>query len=88
VTLILFYVSFMIGGTFVAYFLGLLVEYEWGNVLGNACVHVGSCLDVARQRKAHGMLIRVAPCMVIARSTDPHPHRKRLIFRRDHSDSD
>ena len=30
VTLILYYVAFMIGGTFVAYFLGLLVEYEWG----------------------------------------------------------
>jgi hypothetical protein len=30
VTLILYYVAFMIGGDFVAYFLGLLVEYEWG----------------------------------------------------------
>jgi hypothetical protein len=30
VTLILFYVVFMIAGDLVAYFLGLLVEYEWG----------------------------------------------------------
>jgi len=30
VTLILYYVAFMIGGDLVAYFLGLLVEYEWG----------------------------------------------------------
>ena len=30
VTLILYYVAFMIGGDFAAYFLGLLVEYEWG----------------------------------------------------------
>jgi len=30
VTLILCYVAFMIGGDLVAYFLGLLVEYEWG----------------------------------------------------------
>jgi hypothetical protein len=30
VTLILYYVAFMIGGAFAAYFLGLLVEYEWG----------------------------------------------------------
>ena len=29
-TLILYYVAFMIGGDFAAYFLGLLVEYEWG----------------------------------------------------------
>ena len=29
-TLILYYVAFMIGGDLVAYFLGLLVEYEWG----------------------------------------------------------
>ena len=29
-TLILYYVVFMIGGDVVAYFLGLLVEYEWG----------------------------------------------------------
>ena len=29
-TLILFYVAFMIGGDLAAYFLGLLVEYEWG----------------------------------------------------------
>ena len=29
-TLILFHIAFMIGGTFAAYFLGLLVEYEWG----------------------------------------------------------
>jgi hypothetical protein len=30
VTLILFYIAFMVGGAFAAYFLGLLVEYEWG----------------------------------------------------------
>jgi len=30
VTLILYYLAFMIGGDFAAYFLGLLVEYEWG----------------------------------------------------------
>src|SRR6516164_5102438 len=30
VTLILYYVAFMIGGAFAAYLLGLLVEYEWG----------------------------------------------------------
>ena len=29
-TLILFYVVFMIGGDIAAYLLGLLVEYEWG----------------------------------------------------------
>ena len=29
-TLILFYVAFMIGGSLAAYFLGLLVEYEGG----------------------------------------------------------
>ena len=29
-TLILYYLAFMIGGDFAAYFLGLLVEYEWG----------------------------------------------------------
>ena len=29
-TLILFYVVFMIGGDLAAYLLGLLVEYEWG----------------------------------------------------------
>jgi hypothetical protein len=29
-TLILYYVVFMIGGDIAAYFLGLLVEYEWG----------------------------------------------------------
>ena len=29
-TLILFYVVFMIGGSIAAYFLGLIVEYEWG----------------------------------------------------------
>ena len=29
-TLILYYVAFMIGGDIAAYFLGLLVEYEWG----------------------------------------------------------
>ena len=29
-TLILFYVAFMIGGDLAAYLLGLLVEYEWG----------------------------------------------------------
>ena len=29
-TLILYYVAFMIGGDLVAYFLGLLVEYECG----------------------------------------------------------
>ena len=29
-TLILFYVALMIGGDLAAYFLGLLVEYEWG----------------------------------------------------------
>ena len=29
-TLILYYLAFMIGGDLVAYFLGLLVEYEWG----------------------------------------------------------
>ena len=29
-TLILYYVAFMIGGDLAAYFLGLLVEYEWG----------------------------------------------------------
>jgi len=30
VTLIVYYVIFMIAGDFAAYFLGLLVEYEWG----------------------------------------------------------
>jgi hypothetical protein len=30
VTLILFYVAFMIGGDFAAYLVGLLVEYEFG----------------------------------------------------------
>jgi hypothetical protein len=30
VSLIFYYVAFMIGGAFAAYFLGLLVEYEWG----------------------------------------------------------
>jgi hypothetical protein len=30
VTLILYYVAFMIGGDLAAYFLGLFVEYEWG----------------------------------------------------------
>jgi hypothetical protein len=30
VTLILYYVAFVIGGDLAAYFLGLLVEYEWG----------------------------------------------------------
>jgi hypothetical protein len=30
VTLILFYIAFMVGGAFAAYSLGLLVEYEWG----------------------------------------------------------
>ena len=30
VALILYYVAFMIGGAFAAYFVGLLVEYEWG----------------------------------------------------------
>jgi hypothetical protein len=30
VTLILYYVAFMIGGDLAAYFFGLLVEYEWG----------------------------------------------------------
>ena len=29
-TLILYYVVFVIGGDLAAYFLGLLVEYEWG----------------------------------------------------------
>ena len=29
-TLFLYYVVFMIGGDIAAYFLGLLVEYEWG----------------------------------------------------------
>ena len=29
-TLILFYVAFMIGGDLAAYLLGLLVEYQWG----------------------------------------------------------
>ena len=29
-SLILYYLAFMIGGDLVAYFLGLLVEYEWG----------------------------------------------------------
>ena len=29
-TLILYYVAFMIGGDLAAYLLGLLVEYEWG----------------------------------------------------------
>ena len=29
-TLILYYLAFMIGGAFAAYLLGLLVEYEWG----------------------------------------------------------
>ena len=28
--LIFWYVGFMIGGDFAAYFLGLFVEYEWG----------------------------------------------------------
>jgi hypothetical protein len=30
VTLIVYYLIFMIAGDFAAYFLGLLVEYEWG----------------------------------------------------------
>src|SRR5262245_43792570 len=30
VTLILFYIAFMIGGDLAAYLLGLLVEYQWG----------------------------------------------------------
>ena len=30
-TLILYYLIFMIAGDFAAYFLGLLVEYEWGS---------------------------------------------------------
>jgi hypothetical protein len=30
VILILYYVAFVIGGDLAAYFLGLLVEYEWG----------------------------------------------------------
>ena len=30
VTLILFYLAFIIGGDLAAYFLGLLVEYAWG----------------------------------------------------------
>ena len=30
VTLILFYLAFMIGGDLAAYLLGLLVEYQWG----------------------------------------------------------
>src|SRR5215469_15294064 len=30
VSLILYYLAFMIGGDLAAYFLGLLVEYEWG----------------------------------------------------------
>jgi hypothetical protein len=29
-SLILFYIAFMFGGALAAYFLGLLVEYEWG----------------------------------------------------------
>ena len=29
-SLILYYLAFMIGGDFAAYLLGLLVEYEWG----------------------------------------------------------
>ena len=29
-TLVLYYVVFMIGGDLVAYFIGLLVEVEWG----------------------------------------------------------
>ena len=29
-TLILFYLAFIIGGDLAAYFLGLLVEYAWG----------------------------------------------------------
>ena len=29
-SLILFYITFMVGGALAAYFLGLLVEYEWG----------------------------------------------------------
>ena len=29
-TLIVYYLIFMIAGDFAAYFLGLLVEYEWG----------------------------------------------------------
>ena len=29
-TLIFYYVAFMIGGDLAAYFLGLLVEHEWG----------------------------------------------------------
>ena len=29
-SLILFYIAFMIGGALAAHFLGLLVEYEWG----------------------------------------------------------
>ena len=31
VTLIVYYLIFMIAGDFAAYFLGLLVEYEWGS---------------------------------------------------------
>ena len=30
-SLILFYIAFMVGGGLTAYFLGLLVEYEWGS---------------------------------------------------------
>ena len=30
-TLIVYYLIFMIAGDFAAYFLGLLVEYEWGS---------------------------------------------------------
>ena len=30
-TLIMYYVVFMIAGDFAAYFLGLFVEYEWGS---------------------------------------------------------
>ena len=30
VTLLIYYVVFMVAGDFVAYFLGLFVEYEWG----------------------------------------------------------
>jgi hypothetical protein len=30
VTLLIYYVIFMVAGDFAAYFLGLMVEYEWG----------------------------------------------------------
>jgi hypothetical protein len=31
VTLLIYYVVFMVAGDFVAYFLGRFVEYEWGS---------------------------------------------------------